>query len=58
MIIVKWQFFMRYVCNKYKDYFVSLFKECVYDDDIELRKWMKIGKYIFVIQYYGDIVNF
>lgn len=40
---------MRYVCNKYKEYSDSLFKECVYDDDIELRKWFKIGKYIFVI---------
>lgn len=49
MIIAKWQSFMRHVCNKHKDHPASLFKECAHDDDIEPRKWMKIGKYIFVI---------
>ena len=49
MIIAKWRSFMRHVCNKHKDHPDSLFKECVHDDDIEPRKWMKIGKYIFVI---------
>ena len=49
MIIAKWRSFMRHVCNKRKDHVHSLFKECAHDDDIEPRKWMKIGKYIFVI---------
>jgi len=48
---------MRHVCNKHKDHPDSLFKECAHDDDIEPRKWMKIGKYIFVIYYYGDTAN-
>lgn len=40
---------MRHVCNKHKDHPDSLFKEFAHDDDIEPWKWMKIGKYIFVI---------
>lgn len=46
LIIVKWNFFLRYVCNKYENYFDLLYLKCYYGD-FELRKWIKVGKEIF-----------
>lgn len=46
MILVKWKLFMCYVLNKYIGYFDSNFEKCVYDENIEFRKWIKVGMLI------------
>lgn len=38
---------MTHVCNRHTDDPDSLFKECAHGDDIEPRKWMKIGSKVY-----------
>lgn len=45
MILGKWKSFMRHVSNKHSDHPDDYFKECAHDDNIEPRKWIKVGMY-------------
>lgn len=45
LILAKWKSLMRHVANKHQGHPDTLFPECAHDDDIEPRKWIKIGTY-------------
>ena len=44
LILEKWKSFMQHVSNKHTNHTDKLFEECAHDDNIERRKWMKVGK--------------
>ena len=50
LIIAKWKSMMRHVANKHRDHPDPLFPKCAYEDDIEPRKWMKIGIIISLLE--------
>ena len=49
LIIAKWKSLMRHVANKHQDHPDSLFPECAHDDEIQPRKWIKIGMSIMYV---------
>lgn len=44
LILAKWTSFIRHVANKHTDHPDTLFKQCAHDEDLERRKWIKVGK--------------
>ena len=46
LILAKWKSFMQHVSNKHSDHPDALFTDCAHDDDIEPRKWIKVGMII------------
>ena len=40
---------MQHVANKHHNHASSLFKKCAHDDQIENRRWIKIGELLYVI---------
>lgn len=47
LIIAKWTSFMRHVADKHMDHPDPLYKQCNHGE-LERRKWIKIGKVLFV----------
>lgn len=43
MILAKWKSFMRHVSNKHTGQPDSNFEKCAHDENIEPRKWIKVG---------------
>lgn len=43
LIAAKWMSFMQHVANKHNNHEFSLFNKCAHDDQIENRRWIKIG---------------
>lgn len=44
LILAKWKSFMQHVSNKHSNHPDKLFQECAHDDNIEPRKWIKVGR--------------
>ena len=44
LILAKWKSFMQHVSNKHSGHPDTLFGECAHDDNIEPRKWIKVGR--------------
>ena len=43
LISAKWKSFLQHVSNKHSGHPDTLFQECAHDDNIEPRKWIKVG---------------
>lgn len=43
LILAKWKSFMQQVSNKHENHPDDRFPECAHDDNIEYRKWIKVG---------------
>lgn len=43
LILAKWKSIMRHVARRHHDHPDPVFPECAHEDDIEPKKWIKIG---------------
>ena len=43
MILAQWKSFMRHVSNKHTDHPDNNFEKCAHNENIEPRKWTKVG---------------
>ncbi|XP_068711881.1 uncharacterized protein [Montipora foliosa] len=43
LVTAKWKSFMQHVANKHDNHPSPLFKKCAHDEEIENRKWIRIG---------------
>ena len=43
MIVAKWKSIVQHIANRHNNHPDPLFKNCVHGEDIERRKWIKIG---------------
>ena len=44
LILAKWKSLVQHVSRKHTNHPDKLFEECEHDDNIEPRKWIKVGK--------------
>ena len=52
LIAAKWKSFMQHVANKHENHPSPLYKKCAHDDQIENRRWIRIG---IIITYYVPV---
>ena len=45
IVTAKWKSFMQHVANKHDNHPSPLFKKCAHDEEIENRRWIRIGNY-------------
>ena len=43
LIAAKWRSLMQHVANKHDNHGSPLFQKCAHDDEIENRRWIRIG---------------
>ena len=47
LVTAKWKSFMQHVADKHDNHPSPLFKKCAHDEEIENRRWIRIGNYSF-----------
>ena len=52
MILAKWKSFMCHVSNNHTDHPDSNFEKCAHHENIEPKKWIKVGMSIWHLEKY------
>lgn len=57
MIVAKWRSFMQHVSNMHENHSSPLFPKCAHGEEIESRRWIKIGMEQVTYDFYKIILN-